>query len=152
MDITSGIELSPQARLAISRKAIFAHMTRNHRHGAEHIGNDMGEPRTASKSSSRLSTFDNIRYAVHMWWNRHPASAAVELANPLLTGYARENPFKLMGISLAVGAALVVVRPWRMVSISTLLITAVKSSGLSNTLIAMLSSFTRHSENDDSRR
>jgi len=152
MDITPRIELSPQARLAISRKAIFAHMNRNHRHGAEHIGNDMGEPHVTGKSSSRHSIFGTIRYAVHMWWNRHPASAAVELASPLLTDYARENPFKLMGISLAAGAALVMVRPWRMVSISTLLITAVKSSGLSNTLITMLSSFTRHSENVDSRQ
>ncbi|MDB5845467.1 MAG: hypothetical protein JWP79_2777 [Polaromonas sp.] len=44
---------------------------------------------------------------------------------------------------------MVVVRPWRMVSASTLLVAAVKSSGLSNTLLTMLSSFTRSSGNAD---
>ncbi|MDB5885239.1 MAG: hypothetical protein JWR74_1410 [Polaromonas sp.] len=146
MDITPRIELSPQARLALSRKAIFAHMNRNHRHEAEYIGDSTGAPHASGKSASKPSLFNNLKHAARLWWNRHPASAAVELASPFLMDYARANPFKLVGVSAVAGAAVVVLRPWRMVSVSALLVTAVKSSGLSNTLITMLSSFTRHAD------
>ncbi|MDB5940391.1 MAG: hypothetical protein JWP77_2755 [Polaromonas sp.] len=145
------IELTPQERLAISRRAIVRHMNRHHRDVEERFDGQIDE---SSKNGSGVvasgqTVFSKITYAARMWWHRHPASAAVELAHPLLNEYARAHPFKLLGISVAAGAAMVVVRPWRMVSASTLLVAAVKSSGLSNTLLTMLSSFTRSSGNAD---
>jgi len=145
------IELTPQERLAISRKAIVRHMNRHHRDVEERFDSEIDE---TSQNGSETASSDNgvlgkVRYAARMWWHRHPASAAVELATPLLGDYASVHPFKLLGISAAAGAALVIVRPWRMMSASALLVAAVKSSGLSNTLFTMLSSFTRHSGNTD---
>lgn len=148
------IELTPQERLAISRKAIVRHMNRYHRDVEGRFDSDMDEAQAngAVMASSGSTVLGKIKYAAHMWWQRHPASAAVELATPLLNDYARANPFKLLGISVAAGFAVVVVRPWRMISASTLLVAAVKSSGLSNTLLTMLSSFTRPSGNADTAR
>lgn len=145
------IELTPQERLAISRKAIVRHMNRHHRDIEERFGSDIDEANGNGPgiASSEPSILGRVKYAARMWWHRHPASAAVELASPLLNDYARVHPFKLLGISVAAGAALVVVRPWRMMSASALLVAAVKSSGLSNTLFTMLSSFTRPSGNAD---
>ena len=145
------IELTPQERLAISRRAIVRHMNRHHRDVEDRFDGQADVPNgNGSKMVSlKQGIFSKITYAARMWWHRHPASAAVELANPLLSEYARVHPFKLLGISVAAGAALVVVRPWRMVSASTLLVAAIKSSGLSNTLLTMLSSFTRSSVNAD---
>jgi hypothetical protein len=146
------IELTPQERLAISRRAIVRHMNRHHRDVEDRFDGRVDESGGSGPGlvSSEQSVFSKITYAARMWWRRHPASAAVELANPFLSDYARIHPFKLLGISVAAGAALVVVRPWRMISASTLLVAAVKSSGLSNTLLTMLSSFTRSSDNADS--
>jgi hypothetical protein len=145
-------ELTPQERLAISRKAIVRHMNRHHRDFEERFDSDMNAVAgitSADMASSEHSVLGRIRYAARMWWHRHPASAAVELARPLLNAYARAHPFNLLGISVATGAALVVVRPWRMISVSALVVSAVKSSGLSNTLFTMLSSFIRPSGNID---
>ncbi len=145
------IELTPQERLAISRKAIVRHMNRHHRDAEERFDSDIGEASVngSPSDSSGPSVLEKIKYAARMWWHRHPASAAVELASPLLNDYVRAHPFKLLGISAAAGAALVVIKPWRMISASALLVAAVKSSGLSNTLLTMLSSFTRPSGNSD---
>ncbi|MEO8013065.1 hypothetical protein [Polaromonas sp.] len=145
------IELTPQERLAISRKAIVRHMNRHHRDVEERADSDIevANRNGLETDSSDRSVLSKIKYAARMWWHRHPASAAVELATPLLSDYATVHPFKLVGISAAAGAAMVIARPWRMMSASALLVAAVKSSGLSNTLFTMLSSFTRHSGNND---
>ena len=59
------------------------------------------------------------------------------MARPLLTDYAKAHPFKLLGISAGAGAAIVLIRPWRMVSMGILLST-LKSSGLSSLLLSRL--------------
>ena len=146
------IELTPQERLAISRKAIVRHMNRHRPDVEERFDSDIdGVNDKVSGTVVEQGGLGRIKYAARMWWHRHPASAAVELASPLLRDYARVHPFKLLGISVAAGATLVIARPWRMISASTLLVAAVKSSGLSNTLITMLSSFTRSAGNASTR-
>jgi hypothetical protein len=53
--------------------------------------------------------------------------------------YARHKPAQLLGISLAVGAALAFARPWRLISVTTLLVAVLKSSQLSSLLMAAMS-------------
>lgn len=142
------IDLSPQERLAVSRKAIVKHMSRHHPEVQNGLANEIAHD-SSSPASSGSGGFARLRYAARMWWHRHPASALADLASPVLNGYAKTHPFKLLGISVVTGAALVVIRPWRMVSGSALLIAAVKSSGLSNTLLTMLSSLSSYSGSSD---
>ena len=144
------IGISPQERLAISRKAIVRHMNRHHPEAQEKLAieGDDGDEIRAGESAER-SKFSRIKHLARMWWHRHPASAIADLASPLLDDYAKTHPFKLLGASALTGAALIIIRPWRMVSASALLIAAVKSSGLSNTLLTMLSSMAYHPDNTD---
>ena len=131
---------TPQERLAISRKAIVRHMNRHHPEAQENLtikGEDGGESRAGKSVES--NRFSQIKHLARVWWHRHPASAIADLASPFIDNYAKAHPFKLLGASAVAGAALVIIRPWRMVSASALLIAAVKSSGLSNTLLTMLS-------------
>lgn len=141
------IELTPQERLAISRKAILRHMNRHNRE-VENLDDDDFEGSQKPRPNSH-GTLGILQHAVRVWWHRNPASAAVELASPLLNDYARAHPFKLIGLSAGVGAAVVVIRPWRMVSIGALLAATVKSSGISSALISMLSSVAHHTQNKD---
>lgn len=143
--MASSIEFTPQERLAISRKAIVRHMNRRHQ-AIEGKDREDGFNNTDASRSSSQGIFGIIKHAATVWWHRHPANAVAELARPLLSDYARAHPFKLLGFSAAAGVATVVIRPWRMVSVGSLLIAAVKSSGLTNTLISMISSITHHSE------
>lgn len=142
------IDLSPQERLATSRKAIVRHMSRHHPEVQDRFDGEV-EVNGGVDNSTKHSGFSQIRYAARMWWHRHPASAVASLATPFLNDYARVHPFKLLGVSVVTGAALVVIRPWRMISGSALLIAAVKSSGLSNTLLSMLSSIAHGPDNTD---
>lgn len=128
-------QLSPQERLAISRKALVRHMSRHQRvHQDESPPDDLdAEPLPGPPAGG--TTWRLVKYAVRAWWYRHPASAVAELAKPLLEDYAQAHPFKLLGFSAGAGAALVVIRPWRMVSVGVLL-AALKSSGLSSALLS----------------
>ncbi|MEO6319813.1 MAG: hypothetical protein ABIR56_04045 [Polaromonas sp.] len=136
------MELTPQERLAISRKAIVRHMNRHHRE-AENLGDDGFDDPVESRPDSH-GTLGIIKHAVRVWWHHNPASAAVELAGPLFGDYARTHPFRLIGLSAGIGAAVVVIRPWRMISLGTLLAAAVKSSGLTSALMSTLSSVAHH--------
>ena len=141
----SPTELTPQERLAISRKAILKHMNRHHQETEDRTNDDLDN----SDPSRPLSqgTLGIIKQAARVWWHRNPTSTMVDLARPLLSDYASVHPFKLLAISAGIGAAMVVARPWRMVSIGALLVGAVKSSGLSSALISMITSVTHRSEN-----
>lgn len=146
--MASPTALTPQERLAISRKAIVRHMNRHHRSTDDQI-DDVNDEADEPVLASQSGPFARVRYAASVWWQRHPASAAFELANPLLRNYARTHPFKLVGISTAAGAAIAVIRPWRMISASALVVAAVKASGLSNTLMSVVSSMIHPSGKTD---
>lgn len=146
--MSSPIDLSPQERLAVSRKAIVRHMKRHHPDAQDGLDSERSYE-SSSVASSGSGGLAQLKYAARMWWHRHPASALADLASPVLDGYAKAHPFKLLGISVVTGAALVVIRPWRMVSGSALLVAAVKSSGFSNTLLTMLSSLSNYSRSSD---
>jgi hypothetical protein len=83
--------------------------------------------------------FGHLRQALRTWWRYHPAHLAVDLATPVLRGYARRKPWQLLAISAAAGAVLTFARPWRLISLGTVALAVLKSSQLSNLLMAALS-------------
>ena len=141
-------DLSPQERLALSRKAIVKHMSR-HDPEAQERQESKSETGSGTAKTLRYGKLAQVKHLMRMWWNRHPASAVVDLASPVLSNYAKAHSFKLLGISVLVGFILAIIRPWRMISISALLVAAVKSSGLSNALLTMLSSLAHSPESTD---
>jgi hypothetical protein len=58
----------------------------------------------------------------------------------VLGNYAREKPLQLLGIAAVAGAAAVAFKPWRLVSLGSVLLAALKSSEISGALLSMLSS------------
>jgi len=59
------------------------------------------------------------------WWARQPLRVAMsvvaETAKAALKPMAQSHPFRLVTIAAVAGAALVVLRPWRLISMSALL-------------------------------
>jgi hypothetical protein len=80
-----------------------------------------------------------IQYAVRMWWRYHPAQMGVEIATPVLQAYARKKPVQLLAISAGVGATVMLLRPWRLISLTTVVVAILKSSQLSNLVLSALS-------------
>jgi hypothetical protein len=130
-------------RLAQTRLAIIEEIEqREHReHRGDKRGTRDGERGREAQSQSRRASgwFGSVRHALGTWWRHHPAHMAVELATPALEVYARKRPFRYLGIAVAVGAAVAITRPWRLISATGLVVALVKSSQLSGLLMSALS-------------
>lgn len=142
--------LTPQQRLALSRRALVRELN-----GGE-------EPARASRYATAQEPDDDLEYAQHdtpdalaheprsrgragnnvwlsmgrsvveRWWRRHPAHAVGQLARPLLENYARKQPAKLMAAAAATGAVLVLVKPWRLLSVTAVLAAVLKTSDVAD--------------------
>lgn len=44
-----------------------------------------------------------------------------QIFQPVVTGYAATNPMKTLGIAAGIGAAIVVLKPWRLITVGSLL-------------------------------
>lgn len=159
---------TPQERLANSRKALVRYMTRNLPASrsisldddASSLGNgsvnnaDFSathfDPEAARNNSEenanrndKNGAFSLAQHALRAWWQHHPAHLAVDIARPVLSQYAEKKPVKLLAIAAGVGAVLVLLKPWRMVTPSGVLLGTLKSSGLSNMLLSLFSGINR---------
>lgn len=81
----------------------------------------------------------HLLHALRTWWRYHPAHMAVDIAEPLLQQYARRKPMQMVGISFAAGAALMFMRPWKLISVTTIIVALLKSSQLSHLFTAAMS-------------
>lgn len=134
---------TPQARLAASRKALVRQMAREDGRADHDIPNgsyssDNTQTADTHPGAQRSSTWQVLTQAVMAWWQHHPVQVAVDIGRPFLSNYARDKPLQLLGIAAGVGAAAVLVKPWRLVSITGLAVAALKSTKLSSTLLSLL--------------
>lgn len=138
--MTSSREPTPQERLATSRQAILRHMTAgDDMHAGQRRQAHSDDAPDADATGYATGAWQSIRRAVRVWWHHHPAQLALDLAKPVLGKYAEEKPLQLLGIAAAAGAAIVLVRPWRLVSLTGLAVAALKSSQASGLLLSLLS-------------
>jgi hypothetical protein len=137
-------------KLAASRQAILAHVARRQRRHdpreEDATNMDPGYAYAAGTADDEdphdwggNGWFGHMRRAVRTWWRYHPAHMVVDLASPLMRSYARRKPVQLLAISAAAGAALTLARPWKLISLGTLAVAVLKSSQLSNLLMAAMS-------------
>jgi hypothetical protein len=141
-------------KLARSRQAIVAHIARRQRkHDPREVdpqgfAESFGYPDDEPPPDPGSGWFGHLGHAVKTWWRYHPAHMAVELTTPLMRGYARRKPVQLLAISLAAGAALTFARPWRLISLTTLVVALLKSSQLSHLFMAAMSAADYRKDHD----
>jgi hypothetical protein len=134
-------------RLAQTRLAIIEEIDQREHRGEKRGARDPregermreGERDRRSAGGRSSGWFGSVRHALGTWWRHHPAHMAVELATPALGAYAEKRPFRYLGIAVAVGAVVALTRPWRLISVTGLLVAVVKSSQLSGLLMSALS-------------
>lgn len=145
---------SAKRRLENSRRALLQNMMRNQTTSSRRPdGPDEAnsEPAGAYASSADAAAaagaasegvkglWRTLRRTAKAWWRSHPAHLAVEVGEPLLDKYAAANPLKLLAISAAIGGAVVLAKPWRLISVTGLLIAALRSTQVSGLLASLLS-------------
>ncbi|MBX3588504.1 MAG: hypothetical protein KF796_17890 [Ramlibacter sp.] len=134
--------MTPAQSLAASREAI-ARQLRGERPGPPHRPSQAGqvpdEEASTHGAPSRGGWWRLARRTLSIWWRHHPAHAAAQVARPALQAYAQDKPLQLIGVAASVGAAAVVLRPWRLISLGALVAATLKTSDLSTLLISLFS-------------
>ena len=85
--------LTPQQRLALSRRALVAQLQGDHREAASDALYALPAPAVRPAGFDHFAWSSVARGVVRRWWRRHPANAAGQLARPLLERYARGRAF-----------------------------------------------------------
>ncbi|VTU20449.1 hypothetical protein H6CHR_01389 [Variovorax sp. PBL-H6] len=133
--------LTPQERLAISRRALVAQLQgRGHRayNGREPVGEPVAQGTARETFIDRVAWASMARNVVQRWWRRHPANAAGQLARPLIERYAREQPVKLIAAAAGTGALIVLIRPWRLLSITAVIAAVLKTSDVADLVTTLM--------------
>lgn len=123
-------------RLARTRLAIIELMQ----------ASDRGRPRSkdasatdpAAQAAATHGRWAGLRAAGRDYWSNHPARMVIELAIPAVTAYAQKHPAHLVALSAAAGALLVLARPWRLLSVTGLVLAALRSPQLSSMVLSAL--------------
>jgi hypothetical protein len=149
--------LTPQQRLAISRRALFnqidsaadrdaepAEHTRSTATTAAYAEASQGSSSHPSSKKKKRGLLDGLPWLSvaqsfgARWWRRHPANAMVQLAQPLLQRYARKQPGKLIAIAAGTGAVLMLVKPWRLLSVTALAAAVLKTSDVADMVTTLM--------------
>jgi hypothetical protein len=118
------------ARLERSRLKLAQHLARGRRPGLQ----EQQAPSTAQQG-----IWGRVQRASRTWWNAHPLHDAVDVARPVLHDYAERRPMRLLGVAAGTGAAIVLLRKWRMLPVTGLVLALIKSSdmkALAHSLVA----------------
>jgi hypothetical protein len=130
---------TPQQRLAQSRRALVAQLQgRRPVVPEDDVFPAVAVPAGEPGSYDRFGWSSLARGMVRRWWRRHPANAVGQLARPVLERYAREEPAKLVGAAAAAGALVVLVRPWRLLSITAVLAAVLKTSDVADMVTTLM--------------
>jgi len=133
--------LTPAQRLQASRHAISAHLQGQGR-GRRSDGDAVragDSPDDSRAPSSGPAWWRIARHTLRVWWHHHPAYSAALVAQPVLARYASEKPLQVVGIAAAVGAAAVLIKPWRLISVGALVAATLKSQDVTRLLVSLMS-------------
>lgn len=94
-------------------------------------------PRTRSASSAGAPTENGLNWSalveagLSSWWREHPLHAGASLVKSVTVEIAQRKPLQLVAVAAVAGAAVVLLRPWRLVSASALALSLWRSSNFS---------------------
>ncbi|MDM0108846.1 hypothetical protein QTH97_28155 [Variovorax sp. J22R24] len=126
--------LTPKDKLALSRAELLAAM------GYQQVDGTVGITDVQALAPPQGWTADGRLGFLARWWRRHPASTALELVKPGLARYAHRHPAKLVAYSASAGSLLVLLKPWRLLSVGALIALLFRASDLSGALYTALRS------------
>ena len=140
-------EMTAKSRLEASRVALLLEMgiatdtsTPNDSQGALSIdGLTVAIPTSSTVQSSPSSFWQFLGLkAIRAWWAKHPAQGAMQLARPMLQPYARKHPGHVIAGGMALGSVLYVLRPWRLLSLTTLAVWGLRGPALPRKIFDLL--------------
>lgn len=135
-------------RLDRSRLALIEHVHRKERKPAraraqgargEKEEGEQWQAAEAAAATGGGGWFKRIGRAAKTYWRHHPARVGVQMATPVLSSYARSHPAAYLGAAAVAGAIFMVARPWRLISVTGVLIALAKSPQLAGVVMSAMS-------------
>lgn len=132
---------SARERLAQTRRELMRHMGQQAGHAPAPAASGSQEretgpgpqnPGDVRREGEPQSQGSGWRQGLRAWWRSQPAHLALELGQPVFEKYARAHPIKVLALSAGAGAVVVLARPWRLISVTGVLVAALKSAQLSS--------------------
>ncbi|SEK08857.1 MULTISPECIES: hypothetical protein [unclassified Variovorax] len=132
--------LSPKEKLALSRAALLAAM--GYRTVESETGSQvvrLARERGHNAVGSGAGMEERVeRSVLGRWWRRSHLSTIAELGTPFLQDYASRHPKKLMAYAAGTGSLIVLVKPWRLLSVGMVVGLLVRSTNLAGVLTDFL--------------
>lgn len=134
-------------RLARTRLALIEHVHRKDKKPAraqaqrargEHEDGEQWKAAEAAAASGGGGWFSRVGRAAKTYWRHHPARMGLQVATPLLSQFARRQPMAFIGIAAVAGAVFMVVRPWRLISVTGVLFALAKSPQLAGVVMSAM--------------
>ncbi|RYF76975.1 MAG: hypothetical protein EOO22_00435 [Comamonadaceae bacterium] len=144
------VQLSAQQRLAASRRALLLDLQGDLPDSpaaypdAPAVAAGAAPRRAAAREGFVASLLSKSPWGLvakrvaARWWARHPANAATHLAAPVLQRYARQEPVKLIAAAAGVGVLIVLVKPWRLLSLTAILAAVLKTSDIAAMVTSLM--------------
>ncbi len=131
---------TPQARLRASRIALIRQMASNGDSESSPSGAQHAAHRSEGMPSNRAQhpILSLLTQGFQAWWKHHPSKTAVDIGRNYLDDFAAKKPLVLLGIAAGAGAAAVVLKPWRLISLTGLAFAALRSTNLTSSLLSLL--------------
>lgn len=85
---------------------------------------------TSNNNVNRIDWMGLVKAGASTWWRDHPLHVGAMVLRPVVTDYVRRKPVATLAVAAAAGAALVLIRPWRIASVTALGMSLVRSSNL----------------------
>lgn len=132
-----------QDRLTIehTRRELLNYLSqseRKQRPATERAAVNAATASAAPESATGIHWSSLVETGVASWWHAHPARAGAVLLRSATEDYARKKPGQAMAAAAVVGAALVLFRPWRLVSASALIFSVLRSSNFTGMATTVL--------------
>ena len=83
--------------------------------------------------------FETAGDVLQDWWKYHPAHMAVDIARPVLASYARRKPMQYLGLAALAGAGLFYLRPWKLISVTGILVAVARSPHVAELVMRAMS-------------
>ena len=95
-------------------------------------GKDAKHARAPSRSgdANGIDWVGLAKAGVSTWWRDHPLHVGSTVLKPVVADYVKRKPLATLSVAAAAGAALVLIRPWRIASVTALGMSLVRSSNL----------------------
>lgn len=94
--------------------------------------------KAASDTSDGFNWSSLVEAGLSSWWHDHPARAGAMLVKSATEDYARQKPLQVVTVAAIAGAAIVLLKPWRLVSVTALALTLFRSSNFTGMATSML--------------